>query len=313
MIRSTASAVVLALVASASAQTSTGNYSNDFTAAPGNTFGATGHISDYGTMQLIGDYSGNSGNYFGTWTSGALDRPDATGPISKFNASFKFAFNNNSNGSGNADGFSFLFGSMSDINGSGDWGHSDLANWAGGEWGFNNFSRQNAGMSVGFKTYGDGNQGIYSKWGRGYGGAGLFEANQTHGNGWADAVTYGYGNAANGNGDGNTGQGSWYAANNGNGATMATAYIDWTAGGDLVVSIAMPSFSPVEMLRTNAFANVTIGEDFEFGLAGRIGGATWDIQIDDFNVNYEYSTPVVPGPAVIAGLAGLGLARRRRR
>lgn len=312
MIRITATAIVLAMAASASAGTANGSYTNNFSSAPSNTFGAAGHISDFGTMQLIGDYSGNSGNYFGTWTSGALDRPDATGPISKFNASFKFAFNNNSNGSGNADGFSFLFGSMAGITGSSDSGHSYLPNWNGGEWGFNNFSRLNGGMSVGFKTFGSGDQGIYSKWGRGYGGAGLFEVNQTQADGWADAVTYGYGNAVNGNGDGSTGQGSWYAANNGNGLTMATAYVDWTAGGDLVVSVAIPGFNAVEMLRTSAFANVTIGDDFEFGLAGRIGGATWDIQIDDFNVNYEYSTPVVPGVGAIAGLAGLGLARRRR-
>ena len=311
MIRSTTIAMVLALGASAHGQVGTGSYDNDFSSATGNFFGAAGHIGQFGTMQLIGDYSGNSGNYFGTWTSGALDRPDATGPITSFNASFKFAYNNNSNGSGNADGFSFLFGGMGDINGSGDWGHSNLANWNGGEWGFNNFSRQNAGMSIGFKTYGNGDQGIYSRWGRGYGGTGLFTETSTQANGFLDAVTYGYANAANGNGDGNTGQGSWFAANNA--STMATAYIDWEAGGDLVVSIALPSFSPVEMMRTSAFADVAIGDDFEFGLAGRIGGASWDVQIDDFNVSYSYATPVVPGPAALAAIAGLGLCGRRRR
>ena len=66
-------------------------------------------------------------------------------------------------------------------------------------------------------------------------------------------------------------------------------------------------------MRTSSFSNVTIGDDFQFGLAGRIGGATWDAQIDDFNVSYQYSTPVVPGVGGIAALAGLAAVRRRRR
>ncbi len=305
----TFTAVAIVVGAASPAFAGDGTYTNDFGSDSGNYRGAASRIDSFGTMQLVGDYV-PGGNYFGTWTSGALDRPDADGPISSFTASFKFAFNNNSNGFGSSDGFSFLFGSMNDLDGSSDSGHSFLSNWNGGEWGFNNFSRLNGGMSVGFDTFGD-DQGVNARWGRGYGGPGLFTESSGQANGWLDGVTYGYANGANGNGDRNTGQGSWYAANTAD--NMATAIIEWSAGGDLVVSVALPSFSPREVMRTSAFSAVTIGDDFEFGLAGRIGGATWDIQIDDFNVAYSYSTPVVPGVGGIAALAGLAAVRRRRR
>ena len=111
------SAVAVATAIASPAVAGDGNYSNDFNTDSGNFRGAASRIDSFGTMQLVGDYV-PGGNYFGTWTTGALDRPDADGPISSFNASFKFAFNNNSNGSGSADGFSFLFGSMNDLDGS---------------------------------------------------------------------------------------------------------------------------------------------------------------------------------------------------
>ncbi len=280
----------MALVGTAQADVAQGAYSNDFaTGLGGNAYGATTWSgtapTPYPTMQLIGDYASSS---HGTWTTGALSMPGASGPIVQFTASFRFAFNNNGNGSGNSDGFSFLFGDLSDMSGE---------RYKGGEASINAFVSDNEGMAIGFRGYTD--QGFRAYWG------GTEEASQSN-NGWFNPVNYGY------NGDGGTGQGSWYAANNA--ATMATAIIDWEAGGDLVVRIAMPGQEdPSEVLRTSNLANVTIGQNFTFGLAARIGGATWDVQIDDFEVDYEYSIPVVPGPAGIAALAGLATMRRRRR
>jgi hypothetical protein len=280
-----AACAAMALVGTAQAGTASGSYTNDFTnGLGGNAYGSTGHVSQFGTMQLIGDYASNPN---GTWTTGALSMPGASLPIFRFTASFRFAFNNNGNGTGNSDGFSFLFGDLSDMSGE---------RYKGGEASINAFTSDNEGMAIGFRGYSD--QGFRAYWG------GTEEASVSN-DGWFNPVNYGY------NGDGGTGQGSWYAANNA--ATMATAIIDWEAGGDLVLRIAMPGQSPSEVLRTSNLANVTIGQNFTFGLAARIGGATWDVQIDDFNVNYEYSTPVVPGPAGIAALAGLATMRRRRR
>jgi hypothetical protein len=308
-----AACAAMALVGTAQAGTASGSYTNSFTnGLGGNAYGAAGHISQFGgDMQLIGDYSGFGGQYNGTWTTGGLSMPGANGPISSFNASFRFAFNNNSNGDATADGFSFLFGNLSDgMNDQSDSGHGYQNNWHGGEWGLNNFSRLNEGLSVGFRAYG-GSQGLTARWGRGYGGEGLFSVDNNQSGGWLDSVVYGYNNAANG-ADGRAGQaGSWDAANLD--ATQATAYISWAEGGDLVVSIAFPGNSPVEYMRTSAFSGIAVGENFTFGLAARIGGASWDVQIDDFNVDYQYSTPVVPGPAGIAALAGLATMRRRRR
>ena len=92
MFRSISTVAVIAAMASP-AIAGDGNYSNDFSSASGEYRGAANRVDSFGTMQLVGDYV-PGGNYFGTWTTGALDRPDADGPISSFNASFKFAFNN---------------------------------------------------------------------------------------------------------------------------------------------------------------------------------------------------------------------------
>ncbi|MGA1223737.1 MAG: putative metal-binding motif-containing protein, partial [Phycisphaerales bacterium] len=262
-----------------------GPYANSFTNGLGGVaYGPASHISQFGgDMQLIGDFSGGSGQFNGTWTTGSLS-PTPQGRISAFSASFRFGFNNNANGDATADGFSFLFGNLSDgMNDSSDSGHGFQENWKGGEWGLNNFSRLNSGISVGFRAYG-GSQGLTARWGRGYGGEGLFSVDSNQPGGWLNRVVYGYDNGVNGGGSAGTGS-SWQAANSD--SSQATAYISWAAGGDLVVSIAFPGLAPVEYLRTSAFGDVVIGENFSFGLAARIGGASWDVQIDDFDVQYS--------------------------
>ena len=109
------------------------NYSNDFSSGGGNYWGAAGHTTynGHGDLQLTSDYPGE---YFGTWATGGLQNTER---IDSFTASFDFSFNNNNDGSWRGDGFSFVFGDLSDgMNDSGDWGHSNLPNWNGGEWGW---------------------------------------------------------------------------------------------------------------------------------------------------------------------------------
>ncbi|MBC02548.1 MAG: hypothetical protein CMJ34_04480 [Phycisphaerae bacterium] len=266
-----------------------GTYSTNFSSADGNYWGAATHttFNGHGDLQLTTDYPGD---YFGTWSTGALSN---TSDITGFNASFKFSMNTNGNGANEADGFSFLFGNLSDdMNGAGDYGHSYLQNWNGGEWGMNQFSRLGSGMSVDLATYGD--DYTHARW------ASQEVAYNNIDDNLAGHVTY---------------YGYDYALND---AHQATMYIDWETTGDLVVYLETPDnaygagTAKTEILRTSGFQGIdTAG--FEFGFAGRVGGATWDILIDDLDINYQYSTPVVPGVGGIAALAGLAAVRRRRR
>ena len=284
--------ISVAAVVTATASTAfagDGTYSTNFSSADGNYWGAATHttFNGHGDLQLTTD---DPGDYVGTWSTGALSN---TSDITGFNASFKFSMNTNGNGASEADGFSFLFGNLSDdMNGAGDYGHSYLANWNGGEWGMNQFSRLGSGMSVDLATYGD--DYTHARW------ASQEVAYNNIDDNLAGHVTY---------------YGYDYALND---AHQATMYIDWETTGDLVVYLETPDnaygvgTAKTEILRTSGFQGIdTAG--FEFGFAGRVGGATWDILIDDLDINYQYSTPVVPGVGGIAALAGLAAVRRRRR
>ena len=289
MIRPTASVLVLALAAAAHGQSATSTYNSDFSSSDGNYWGSASHttFNGHSDLQLTTDYPGD---YFGTWSTGALEN---TSDITGFSASFNFSYNTNGDGASEADGFSFLFGNLSDgMNGAGDWGHSYLQNWNGGEWGMNNFSRLGSGMSVDLATYGD--DYTHARW------ASQEVAYNNIDDGLLNHLNY---------------YGYDYALND---AHQGTMYIDWETTGDLVVYLEGPDnaygagYGKTEILRTDGFQGIdTAG--FEFGFAGRVGGATWDILIDNVNIDYSYSTPVVPGVGGIAALAGLAAVRRRRR
>ena len=282
------SASAVAAVITSSAVAGDGNYSSNFANADGNYWGAATQTTSNGNsdLQLTTDYPGD---YFGTWSSGGLSN---TSDITGFNASFKFSMNTNNNGATEADGFSFLFGNLSDgMNDAGDYGHSYLQNWNGGEWGMNNFSRLGGGMSVDLATYGD--DYAHARWGS------QEVAYNNIDDSLAGHVTY---------------YGYDYALND---AHQATMYIDWETSGDLVVYLETPNnafgdgTAKTEILRSSGFQGIdTAG--FEFGFAGRVGGATWDLLIDDLNIDYQYSTPV-PGLGGLVALAGIGAIRRRRR
>ena len=87
---------------------------------------------------------------WGTWQSAPI-----ASTVKEFTASFRFSVRNSNGGAG--DGFSFLWGDLSNYSGN---------RMVGGEWGLQAFNDDAAGLSVGFVTYaGAGGNGVNGKWG----------------------------------------------------------------------------------------------------------------------------------------------------
>lgn len=245
-------------------------YSNDFSSGGGSYYGSAfvTTFNGHSDLQLVSD--GQSGTH-GTWQSGIFGDRNITG----FNASFKFSYNTNGNG-GVGDGFSFLFGDMTDMS---------EQRWEGGEYGVNAFNDQGSGMSIGFDSYGP-DSGIHARWGS------TDLAWTNFGTEWWDKANYGdYDQALD---DYNQG----------------TINIIWDQNTGLQVGIAWPGYDMWWGLDTGYFTgDVMDNSNFSFGFAARNGGIDNDVLIDDFNVDYNY----VPGPGALALLATLGFAARRRR
>ncbi len=287
--RKIAALAVSLLAASAHAGTATGTYTQDWSNIQGTYYGSAGQISDAGG-QLKLTVNGGS-NAYGTW---AADGLGLAGPMTKFQASFQFSFYG---GSTHSDGFSFLFGNLTDgMNDSGDWGHAPRPNWNGAEWGMNQFSRLGSGLAVGLDRYGS-DAGVYGRWGGPNNQIAYTSGPAGNPWTWADAAV-----AANYND-------ALQAVN------KATMYVDWDgSNGALRVQVAFPGNNAFDVINgTFAQLQGIDTSNFTFGFAGRTGGVSIDTFIDNLNVSYEYSTPVVPGPAGIAALAGLAAVRRRRR
>ena len=110
-----------------------GSYANDFSSGGGDHYGSS-FVTTYNghsDLQLVSD--GQPGAR-GTWTTGAGHF--ATRTIKSFDADFNFSFNTNGSG-GIGDGFSFLFGDMTNMDGN---------RWEGGEGGVNAFGNDSQGM-----------------------------------------------------------------------------------------------------------------------------------------------------------------------
>jgi hypothetical protein len=227
-------------------------YSNDFSNGGGTHYG-TSFITTYNghaDLQLVSD--GQSGTY-GTWKISEFDGRH----ISAFNASFKFSYNTNGNG-GIGDGFSFLFGDMSDMTEN---------RWEGGEYGLNAFTDMSSGMSIGFDSYNDGNSpsGIYARWG------GKDLAWTHFGPEWYEIANYG---------DYNQALDDYY---------QGTIYINWDDQTGLQVGVSWPGYDTWWGLSTGAFTgSIMDTTNYGFGFAGRNGGIDNDILIDNFNVTYTY-------------------------
>ena len=216
--------------------------------------GANGHhygssfvttYNGHSDLQLVSD--GQPGTY-GTWQG-----EDFQGRhIVAFDASFKWSFKNDG---GPGDGFSFLFGDMTDMSGN---------QWEGGEYGLNRFSKLGSGMSIGFDSYG-GDSGVYARWG----GQSITWTN--FGNEWYNIATYS---------DYNQALDDFY---------QGTVTVKWNIETGLQVGIAWPGHDTWWGINTDMFTgSIMDTTDFSFGFAARNGGIDMDVLIDEFNVTYTY-------------------------
>ena len=196
-------------------------------------------------LQLVSD--GQPGTY-GTWQG--EDFPGRH--IVAFDATFKWSFKNDG---GPGDGFSFLFGDMTDMSGN---------QWEGGEHGLNRFTTMGSGMSIGFDSYG-GDSGVYARWG------GQSVTWTNFGNEWYNIGTYtDYGQALD----------DYY---------QGTVTVIWNIATGLQVGIAWPAHETWWGIDTGLFTgSIMDTTDFSFGFAARNGGIDMDVLIDEFNVTYTY-------------------------
>ena len=252
-----------------------GNYSNDFSADSGNHYGQSQwtDFNGHGDLWLVKD--GQAGQ--GTWTTGSAGFAGKS--ITRFNANFDFSFNTNNNG-GLGDGFSFLFGDLSDMSGN---------RAAGGEAGINAFDQDGQGMSINFDTYGG--DSVKARWG-----SQMITESIQLGTEWWDYAKEESADAAL------------------NDANQGNIIIEWDINVGLRVLIDWggdPIDGHWEAFATQFFTwpggyDMT---DWTFGFAGRNGGIDNDIFIDNMNIDYEY----IPAPGAFALLGLAGLAARRRR
>lgn len=253
-------------------------YSTNFSPDTGDHYGTsfvTTH-NGHSDLQLVSD--GQAGAQ-GTWTTGGAAFADRS--ITAFSANFDFSFNTNGSG-GLGDGFSFLFGDMSDMGGD---------RWAGGEGGLNAFYQDGAGMSIGFDTYGG--DSVKARWGANS----IAESIEFGSEWWEYAREENYDAALN-------------DANQGN------IIVEWHIDVGLQVLIEWGG-DPIEGhwgAVATEFFTWPGGYDmtgWSFGFAARNGAIDNDILIDNLNINYEYNQVPAPGALALLGLAGI-VARRRR-
>lgn len=270
-VRACAVGAVGVVVSASSADVLNGSYSNGFENGDSGSFYGAAFATDWGgnsDLQLVSDYQPGSN---GTWIS-----PQINADIQSFHATFKFSYNHNGNGH-LGDGFSFLFGDLSDM---------DNDRWLGGEGGIKAFSDDGAGMSVGFDSYGGGNDsGIFARWG-----SDVRAANTGVGPDEFGRASYdNYGQALD----------DYF---------QGTIEIDWNNDTGLTVGVSWPAWGMETYISTGEFTNLDL-DSFNFGFTARNGGIDHDVLIDGFNVDYTY----IPSPGALGLMVLGGFARRRRR
>ena len=217
----------------------------------GELFGSAQFVNDFGhsRLKLVADGFPST---WGTWISEPL--PDE---VIGINVSFKMSFKNLNGGPG--DGFSFLFGDLSDTS-------NERA--SGGEWGINAFDEDNAGLAVCSKTYPAlGDNGVSGKWGTEQF---TFESLDF------SSITYNvYEQALDPN-------------------NMATMYINWEKDSGVSVAIAFPSNNPVMIWEDQGaeyLEGINTG-NWNFGFAARNGGIDMDVLIGDITFGYEFEPDI---------------------
>ena len=211
-------------------------------------------LSGFPRLKVVSDFQPAT---WGTWVSPAIDET-----VVEFTASFRYSLKNFQGGPG--DGFSFLFGDLSDLAGT---------RASGGEWGVEAFLSDGGGLSVGFVTYpGAGGNGVNAKWG----GSPFAFTGYDH-----SRMRYDDDQVA---GDPNN---------------MATATIHWSRDSGTTVTIAKPTFPP-DTIFTDQGQGQTGSVDatgWSFGFAGRNGGIDQDVLIGDLSISMIVECPPPGNPA----------------
>jgi len=215
----------------------------------GDLFGAAQLVDVFGysRLKLVSDSVSGS---WGTWISPPIDDH-----VVAFELSFRFSFKNEDGGPG--DGFSVLWGDLSDTSGN---------RVEGGEWGINAFVNDGQGLSVGVQPYpAQGTNGVKGRWGSQ---EFVFEGIDF------SSVTYSDYQQA------------------GDPANMATMIVRWSRESGVSVSIAFPWNDP-EVIWTDQgsefFADVD-SVDWNFGFAARNGAIDMDVLLGDISFGYEFTS-----------------------
>jgi poly(3-hydroxybutyrate) depolymerase len=233
---------------------------NEYFVTPtsGTYFGAAQpvNINGFTRLRLVQDGVPNS---TGTWVSAPIP-----GTVKEFTASFRFSVRNSNGGAG--DGFSFLWGNLSNTTGT---------RMAGGEWGLQGFNNDQAGLSVGFVTYaGAGANGVNGKWG---GSQFAFLAQSF------TPVT-------------------WVTTTQAVDRTrMATATVYWSRGTGTRVTLAFPGYTASTMYidkGAQQMANIN-PTGWSFGFAGRNGSIDQDVYIGEVQISAVVECPDPRSPADI--------------
>ena len=224
------------------------NQSEDFDGVPsGELFNSAVYADVFGNkrLKLVSDSQPST---TGAWKAAPIDRT-----LIGFTASFRFSFKNQDGGPG--DGFSFIWGELSDTSGN---------RLDGGEFGVNAFIEDGAGLSIGLRAYPAGGlNGIDGRWG---GSEFAFSSIDF------SSVTYTDYQQA------------------GQPENMPTLYVNWSIDSGVSVSIAFPASPPQQV-----FSGAGLGElqdidptDWSFGFVGRNGAIDMDVLVGDFVVQYDF-------------------------
>ncbi len=215
--------------------------------ASGELFGTAQLVNDFGypRLKLVADSFPST---WGTWISDSIPEN-----VIGIDASFRFSFKNQDGGPG--DGFSFLWGDLSDTSG---------GRTSGGEWGVSAFTEDQAGLAVCSRTYpAQGVNGIAGKWGsQEFAFAGVDFSSVTYSD-YQQAIDP---------------------------ANMATMYVHWTKENGVSISIAFPSNNP-QVIWQDQGASHFDGVDtsnWNFGFAARNGAIDMDTLIGDIAFGYEF-------------------------
>ena len=214
----------------------------------GDLYGSAELVDVFGQqrLKLVADSFAGS---WGTWIADPIAES-----VVAFEASFRFSFKNENGGPG--DGFSFLWGDLSDTSGS---------RVEGGEWGVNAFIADGQGLAVGVQPYpAAGTNGVKGLWGASeFAFAGVDFSSITYSD-YETAVDP---------------------------VNMATMTITWSIESGVAVAVAFPWNDPVVIWSdqgTSLLPDAAV-DQWQFGFAARNGAIDMDVLLGDITIGYEFT------------------------